>query len=118
MSDRVLEEKLRAAVSDIPVAETRMFGGVCFTLNGNMLAGIFRDEAFFRVGKDAHADALARPHARPMIMAGRPAKGSVLVDRAGLAGDGLKSWLDLALAYVNALPAKQGKAAARRKKSP
>ena len=32
------------------VEEKRMFGGVCFLLNGNMLVGVWKDSMIVRVG--------------------------------------------------------------------
>ncbi len=31
-----------------------MFGGICFMLNGNMVAGTLRNELLVRVGKEAN----------------------------------------------------------------
>ena len=90
-----------------------MFGGVCFMLNGNMLAGTFRDETLFRVGKDADAVALKRAHTRPMEQAGRRAVGYVLVSAEGTRRDrDLNDWLALAIAYVETLPS-EGKETSR-----
>jgi TfoX/Sxy family transcriptional regulator of competence genes len=76
-------DRLRKALAGRAVKEVNMFGGVCFMLNGNMLAGTFRDETLFRVGKDADAVALQRAHTRPMEQAGRRAVGYVLVSAEG-----------------------------------
>ncbi len=90
-----------------------MFGGVCFMLNGNMVAGTLRNELLVRVGKDGNDAALARPHTHPMEM-GRPAPGYIMVTAEGTRRDAdLKSWLDIAMAHVAALPPKK-KALARK----
>ena len=59
-----------------------MFGGTCFMLSGNMLVGTSKRGLLVRVGKDAHAAAVARPHATPMEMGGRAMEGYVFVDEA------------------------------------
>lgn len=104
-----LVERLRAALSDQVVSEQRMFGGVCFMLNGNMVAGTLRNELLVRVGKENNEAALGRPHARQMEMR-RPAPGYVVVASEGTARDAdLKRWVDLAVAYVTTLPVKTKK---------
>src|SRR5262245_16865881 len=77
-----LVDRLRAILGDRDVTEQRMFGGVCFMLNGNMVVGTLRNELLVRVGKDANDAALRRPHARQMEMS-RPAPGYVIVANAG-----------------------------------
>jgi hypothetical protein len=54
-----------------------MFGGLCFMLNGNMVAGTSNRGLLVCVGRDRHSDALARPGAKPMEMAGRPMAGYI-----------------------------------------
>ena len=48
-----LADRIRGVLSDDPnVAEIRMFGGICFTLNGNMLVGTMKDgNLLARVGE-------------------------------------------------------------------
>jgi hypothetical protein len=88
------------------VSEQRMFGGICFMLNGNMVAGSSPRGLLLRVGKDQHAAALGRQGSRPMEMRGKPMAGYICVDPASLTDAGLRSWLDLAIGYVMTLPPK------------
>lgn len=112
MADANLEERIAAAFKGMSPTTQRMFGGLCFMLNGNMVVGTFRDELLVRVGKEGGDAALAKPHARPMVHGGRSMAGYVLVDPEGLRRDrDLKSWIDLAVAHVSTLPAKPAKAA-------
>ena len=101
--------RLRNALNREEVTEQRMFGGVCFMLNGNMVAGTLRGELLVRVGKDANDAALKRRHARQMEMS-RPAPGYVIVANAGTERDeDLQAWVDLAVAHVKTLPPKAKK---------
>ena len=62
-----LAERLRGALAKRRgVTEKRMFGGVCFLLNGNMICGSTKSDFMFRVGRAKEAEALARKGARPM----------------------------------------------------
>lgn len=111
-----LAERLRAALPANGVTEQKMFGGICFMLDGNMVAGASRRGLLVRVGKVAHAEAVVRPGARPMEMRGKPMAGYIFVDPAVLDEATFASFLDLALAFVRTLPpkpAKEGRGAAR-----
>ena len=109
MADRDdLIDRVRATLVGRSPAERKMFGGVCFMINGNMVAGTFKGDLLVRVGKDGHAAAMQRPHTRPMEQAGRVAAGYVIVAAEGVARDReLKRWLDTAIAHVETLPAKE-----------
>lgn len=100
-------DRLRAALGPRQVTEQKMFGGTCFMLNGNMLIGTSKRGLLVRVGKEGHAAAAARPHARPMEMGGRSMEGYVHVAPEGTATEAdLRGWLDVALAFVETLPPK------------
>ncbi len=106
--DEGLAQTFRDALADRSgVSERKMFGGLCFMLNGNMLCGTYRDGGMYRVGKGNEAAALALPHVRPMTMTGRPMPGLVDVDRSAIDDDALRGQLmRLALDFVEALPPK------------
>jgi TfoX/Sxy family transcriptional regulator of competence genes len=98
---------VRAALSvSGAVHEVKMFGGIGFMLSGNMIAAVSRRGLLVRVGKDRQHEALTRPGARPMEMRGRTMEGYVYVDPPALTDDGVKAWLQLALAFVQTLPPK------------
>jgi TfoX/Sxy family transcriptional regulator of competence genes len=106
--DEHLVARIRRDLRTTPtVDERRMFGGVCFTLNGNMVCGVVKDELMVRVGGDAHELALARPHAREMDFTGRPMRGYVFVSAEGVQNDeALWSWIEQGLAFVGTLASK------------
>lgn len=88
------------------ISEKKMFGGVCWMLNGNMLCGVKSGRYMFRVGKELHEQALARPGATPMDLTGRPMGGLVWVDADAAIDAGLASWIDMAAQFANSLPPK------------
>jgi len=89
------------------LSERKMFGGLAFMLRGNMCAGVIGDDLMLRVGPNRYDDALARRGARPMDFTGRPMKGMVYVDAQAAATEGaLREWVEIAVGFVGALPAK------------
>lgn len=113
-----LADRIRTIVGHDPnIGEIRMFGGVCFTLNGNMLVGTMKDGTLLaRVGEDREADALVRPGASRMNFGGREMKGFLIVAPEQLDGDALRQWIALASAYVGPLPPKAARAAKKPRK--
>ncbi|HKY14817.1 MAG TPA: TfoX/Sxy family protein [Microthrixaceae bacterium] len=105
-----LAERIRDLTAAEPeLAERKMFGGLCFMVNGNMCVGIVGDELMVRVGPDQHAAMLAEPHAREMDFTGRPSRSMVFVQPAGVATDeGLDTWVRRGLAFAQSLPPKAG----------
>ena len=90
------------------VEEKKMFGGVGFLLNGNMLVGVWRDSLIVRLGPDEADEALKEPHVKEFDITGRPMKGWVLVEPEGVQHDDqLKGWVQRAVKFVGKLPAKE-----------
>ena len=107
--DEDLAERVREVLPDDVMArmtERKMFGGLAFMLDGNMLVGIMGDELMARLGPDAADVAMERPHVRVMDFAGRPMKGMVFVAPGGLEGEELAGWVRRALDFVGTLPPK------------
>jgi TfoX/Sxy family transcriptional regulator of competence genes len=106
--DEGLAEILRGDLADLPgITEKRMFGGLVFMLDGNMLCGVHPGGGMFRVGKQNEAAALAVPGAAPMAFTGRRMGGFIDVSDETLADEDRRARLmDLALAFVRALPPK------------
>lgn len=106
--DEALAQRIRAALPAIPgLGEKKMFGGIGFLVNGNMACGVHQNSLMVRIDPATYADALARPGVRAFDMTGRPMKGWILVDPAGLESAGeLQGWLLQGLAFAEALPPK------------
>jgi TfoX/Sxy family transcriptional regulator of competence genes len=113
--DDELAGRVRSALADAPsVREVRMFGGLGFMLNGNMVAACSPRGLLVRVGEAGMAEALSLG-AQPMVMNGRTMKGFVRIDGSA-DGRAVKSWLRRARAFVETLPAKAGSTARKGKK--
>jgi hypothetical protein len=103
-----LAARVRRLLSDRDdVGEQPMFGGLTFMVGGHMCCGVNKDELIVRLKPADSEAALARPHARPMDLTGRPMRGFVTVAPDGLKGPALTRWIALALANADALPAKE-----------
>ena len=96
----------RALAGRAGVTERKMFGGVCWLLRGNMLAGVQGNRFMLRVGKALEAEALARPGASPMDLTGKPMRGILWVAAEHAQGPALERWIALAERFVGALPPK------------
>ena len=84
-----------------------MFGGLCFTLNGNMCCGIRGGELVLRLGETGAAAALSREHVRPMDLTGKVIRSMLFVAPEGFASESdLEAWIDLAAAFAETLPPK------------
>jgi TfoX/Sxy family transcriptional regulator of competence genes len=109
--DDTLAIRVRQALSDRDdVVEKKMFGGLCFMVNGAMCCGLTQTEFMVRVGPEQYDEALAQPHARPMDFTGRPLKGMVYVAREGLRTEAqLARWVARGVAFVCAMPTSRPK---------
>lgn len=117
--DEKTAERVRRILSGrADVVEKKMFGGLCFMVNGSMCCGLTHTAFMIRVGPEHYEEALAQPNARPMDFTGRPLTGMVYVDPAGYRTDvDLAKWVARGVDFVAALPAKNRVAKERRKRS-
>jgi|SRR2546425_221113 len=105
--DQELAGSVRAALAGTgDIREVRMFGGIGFMLNGNMVAAASRRGLLLRVGKHRQAEALAQSSARPMVMRGRTMEGYIYVDPPALNKQAVQNGVRMAVAYVQTLPPK------------
>ncbi len=104
--DDGMAEAMRADLGGMPgLSQKKMFGRLCFLLNGNMICGVHADGAMFRPGKTREALALAG--VEPLSFTVRPMGGMVEVDEAAFADDDARATLtQLSLANAASLPAK------------
>lgn len=104
-----LANRIRQIIGDDPnITEKKMFGGIAFMLNGNMLVGPHKDGTLMaRVGPELYEEALSRPGARVMDFTGKTMKGFIHVHPDKLVDDeALATWIALATEFVGALPPK------------
>src|SRR5215831_13145723 len=77
------------------IEEKRMFSGVGFLLNGNLLVGVRKDSLLVRLGPEQSDEALKEAHVSEFKLTGQGTmKGWVVVSLAGVTGDDqLKGWI-------------------------
>ena len=106
--DETLADQMRADLGDAAgLSEKKMFGGLCFLLNGNMICGVSAKAAMYRVGKPAEAEAKALPGVEDMAFTGRKMGGMVDFPLDAFGDDDTRAKLTaLALANARSLPPK------------
>lgn len=95
--DEVLAARVRSELTDrTEITERRMFGGLAFLANGQILVAVSRTGSLLvRLESAQERDALlGQPHVTPMIMGTRVVERFVYVDPAALASTAqLKEWI-------------------------
>lgn len=106
--DEQLAERARTVLREHGgYAEKKMFGGLCFLINGNMVGGVLNDDLIVRMDNEEYDKALKTDHCRPMDLTGMPMTGIAMISSEGVANDNdLRHWLDLCLDFVESMPAK------------
>lgn len=110
--DEGLAERIREVVPK--AKEKKMFGGVGWMENGNLVVGLMAqgsmsdvDAIIIRCPPEETAKVRKEPGVRPFTMRGKPMTGWVLVDAEAVAEDPeLKAWVERSRKYVRTLPAK------------
>lgn len=105
--DPGLAQVLRDDLSDLPIVEKKMFGGLAFLWHGHMVCGVHKGGAMFRVGKDQQDAALAIAGVGPMTFTGKPMSSMVVCSDDACHDDRRRRTLmAMALDTVRALPPK------------
>ncbi|WP_454085912.1 TfoX/Sxy family protein [Georgenia sp. Marseille-Q6866] len=98
-----LVERVRALLAgEEPVREVTMFGTRSFLVREKLVASAVKDGGLLlRVDADRHEELLARPGAAQAVMGPDRDMGPGWVEVAAtaLTGDGLASWLEIALEH-------------------
>jgi TfoX N-terminal domain len=93
------------------VVETRLMGGLCFMVAGNMACSVSaRGGLLIRVGPDGVAPALKHPHVSQMRMGTRAMSGFVRIEPEGYRTEAaLKKWIARGVDFALTLPRKKAK---------
>ena len=106
--DENLADRVRALLKGKrSVTEKKMFGGLCFMVNGNMACGVEKNKLVVRVDPGDYEKFLKQKHIRKMDFTGKPLKGFIYVLPDGLIrSDSLKKWVDRGAQFARSLPKK------------
>jgi TfoX/Sxy family transcriptional regulator of competence genes len=104
------------AITHDQVEEKRMFGGLCFMVNGKMCLGVESERLMVRLNPAIYEDALKKDGCSLMDFNGRPMKGYVFVEIDALStAKKLNYWVQLALDYNQIAKASPKKAKSSKK---
>ena len=106
--DEALIERIRPILKrQKGASEKRMFGGICFMINGNMCVGSWKGSLIVRLDREKHEETQLEPHAKPMDITGKVMKGWARIEPAGIeSDDDLKAWVRRAAKFAASLPVK------------
>ena len=81
--------------------EKKMFGGLCYMVDGKMCIGVESEKLMARIGPDAYEAALQKPGCEEMNFTGRPLKGFVYILPEAIDTDqDLEYWVQLCLDFM------------------
>ena len=105
-----LDQRLAAAMKVHNAATQKMFGSVCYMVNGNMTVCVSKHGLLVRSGPDQFEVALKLPGTRAAEMGGKKMMGYVRVDEAHVPDRlALEKWINMALVFNKTLPEKKKK---------
>jgi TfoX/Sxy family transcriptional regulator of competence genes len=99
--NETLASRIRERLSELPnIEEKEMMGGLTFMFNNKMCVGIIKDEMMCRINPDIYESCLEKHGCRPMNFTGKPMKGYVMIEEAGMASQqDFEYWIGLALQF-------------------
>jgi TfoX/Sxy family transcriptional regulator of competence genes len=104
--DEELDQRIADVVSPWGAVRKQMFGGTCYLLKGNMMAGVHAARLILRLGTEDGSAALDEPFVGPFDLTRKPMAGWVQVDPPGFEGERLREWLVRARKFAASLPPK------------
>jgi len=111
--NETLANRIREQLVDLPnMEEKEMMGGLAFMFNEKMCVGVIKDEMMCRIDPEKYEMAVEKHGCRPMDFTGKPMKGWIMIEEAGMANQqDFEYWIGLALEFN-----KKAKASKKRKK--
>ena len=100
--DEKLADRVREIIAETHknIEEKKMFGGLCFMVNGKMCVGVEKERLMLRIDPEKYEEVIEKEGCAPMDFTGKPMKGFVFVDKEVLrTKKQLQYWMDLALEY-------------------
>jgi TfoX/Sxy family transcriptional regulator of competence genes len=106
--DEALADRVRETISArAEVKELKMFGGVGFTIAGNMAVGVIKEDLIVRLDPGDAEKAVSEEGVREFDFTGRSMKGWIFVSPERTGDDaGLAEWVEAGADYAASLPPK------------
>ena len=106
--DTILEKKIgEITLSWEALEKKKMFGGICYLINGNMCFGIWKDNLIVRMAPALAVEKLKDQNVKEFDITGKPMKGWVMVEKETWQNKKkLVEWLDIGRSFALALPKK------------
>ena len=108
-ADEDLAARIRALLKNRKgYSEQKMFGGVCFMINGHMCVAPWEGWLVVRLDKADHDQTQSEPYVGLMDLTGKVMRGWAKIAPEGIADEAeLKDWVNRAIRFVRTLPAKK-----------
>lgn len=94
------------ASMDVNFLEKKMFSGICFMVDDKMCCGTHIDKnsglslLLCRISEEDAENAMEQPHVTPMMFTGKPMKGFIFVEEAGIESrKDLDKWVRMCVDY-------------------
>jgi TfoX/Sxy family transcriptional regulator of competence genes len=85
----------------------KMFGGICYLINGNMCFGIWKDNLIVRMAPELAVEKLKDRNVKEFDITGKPMKGWVMVEKdAWKDKKTMDKWLYIGRSFALTLPEK------------
>ena len=100
--DQWLYERVKNSLTEkrVDFEERKMFGGICFMVDGKMCVGVEKERVMVRLDPEIYERVLDEPGCVAMDFTGRPMKGFVYIQDEGLESDeSLSRWIQHGLDY-------------------
>jgi TfoX/Sxy family transcriptional regulator of competence genes len=105
-----LENLVEDILSNDILEKKKMFGGVCYLINGNMAFGIWKDYLIVRMAAELTDEKLNHEHVREFDITGKTMKGWVMIKEGSWNKQAeLAEWLAIGKSFAVSLPKKIAK---------
>lgn len=105
-----LEDLIEDILPEGNFEKKKMFGGMCYLINGNMSFAVWKDYLIVRMAPELATEKLNNDHVREFDLTGKPMKGWVMVEKGSWnKRDKLAGWIDIGRSFALSLPKKSPK---------
>jgi len=105
--NKSLEDQIEDILHTDNLEKKKMFGGICYLINGNMCFGIWKDYLIVRMAPEMATEKLKQQHVKNFDLPGKPMKGWAMIEKGSWKNKNeITEWLDIGMSYALTLPKK------------